>query len=86
MRNYTNEIDILMNSITALHEAMVKKLKADEMVWQILTIIKDSFLIKSIRNDYRYNHRLNLANAGEIMNLAEQFVNKSPEANFKNWL
>ncbi len=86
MRNDTNEIDILMNSITALHEAMVKKLKADEMVWQILTIIKDSFLIKSIRNDYRYNHRLNLANAGEIMNLAEQFVNKSPEANFKNWL
>jgi len=86
IRNNSPEIDTIMNSITALRESMDKKLKADEMVWHILAMLKDSILVKSIRTDYRYTQRLNLANAGEIMNLAEQFVNKDPEAQFGDWL
>jgi len=84
--NESPEIDSIVNSITALQESLDKTLKADEMVWEILSAIKDSHLVRSIRNEYRYVHRLNLANAGEIMNLAEQFVNKDPDAELRDWL
>ncbi len=84
--NESAEISSIMDSVTALQKSLDKKMKADEMVWHILTILKDSRLVKDIRNEYRYAQRLSLANAGEILNLAEQFVNKDPDAELGNWL
>ena len=65
---------------------MDKKIKVDEIIWKILTVLKHSNQIKDIRNKYRYAQRLNLTNAGEILNLAEQFVNKDTHASLLDWL
>jgi DNA helicase-2/ATP-dependent DNA helicase PcrA len=82
----SKEITFVMHSFETLQESLRKKLKADEMVWEILTALKKTHLMTSMRMAYRYSQRLNLANAGEILNLAEQFVNKDPNASFSNWL
>ena len=76
----------VLDSIRSLQNSLEKKLKADEMVWEILTVLKASDMVTAIRTQYRYAQRLNLANAGEILNLAEQFVNKDPDANLNDWL
>ena len=82
----SSEIGTVLNSIASLQKSLDKKLKADEMVWQILNILKASPLVTDMRTLYRYAQRLNLANAGEILNLAEQFVNKDPVASLSDWL
>lgn len=82
----SKEITFVMQSFETLQKSLGKKLKADEMVWEILTVLKKSHLVTSMRMAYRYSQRLNLANSGEILNLAEQFVNKDPNASFSNWL
>ncbi|MEO2185257.1 MAG: ATP-dependent DNA helicase, partial [bacterium] len=82
----SKEITFVMHSFETLQESLRKKLKADYMVWEILTALKKTHLMISMRMAYRYSQRLNLANAGEILNLAEQFVNKDPNASFSNWL
>ena len=86
IKNESEEITQLLHSIDSIQQALDKKLKADEMVWQILTVLKQSSLVKTIRNNYRYAQRLNLANVGEILNLAEQFVNKDTNATLMDWL
>jgi len=86
MRTESVDIAGVLDSIGALQDSLGKKLKADEMVWEILTILKTSPLVTAIRTQYRYSQRLNLANSGEILNLAEQFVNKDPEARLNDWL
>ena len=82
----SSEIGTVLNSIASLQKSLDKKLKADEMVWKILNILKASPLVTDMRTQYRYAQRLNLANAGEILNLAEQFVNKDPVASLSDWL
>ena len=84
--NHSSEIDFIVNSIKVLQDSMNKKINIDEIIWKILTILKDSNEIKDIRNNYRYAQRLNLTNAGEILNLAEQFVNKDSNATLLDWL
>jgi len=84
--NHSSEIDSVINSINILQESMDKKIKVDEIIWKILSVIKNSSQIKDIRNKYRYAQRLNLTNAGEILNLAEQFVNKDGNASLLDWL
>ena len=79
-------IAFVLESISTLNESLDKTLKADEMVWKILTVLKSSSLIGAMRNQYRYTHRLNLTNAGEILNLSEEFVNKDPEGDLSKWL
>ena len=84
--NHSSEIDSIINSINILQRSMDKKIKVDEIIWKILTVLKHSNQIKDIRNKYRYAQRLNLTNAGEILNLAEQFVNKDTHASLLDWL
>ncbi len=86
IRTESADIAVMMDTILSLQKSMGKKLKADEMVWQILNILKASPLVTAMRTQYRYAQRLNLANAGEILNLAEQFVNKDPDASLGDWL
>jgi len=75
-----------IDSIKYLKQALGQNRKADEMVWAILHMLKDWPLLKDMRNAYRYRERLNLANAGEILNLAEEFVNMNPDGQLSNWL
>ena len=80
------ELQNIINSLTTLHRSLEKKLKVDEIVWNILTVLKNSSLIKDVRNKYRYAQRINLTNAGELLNLAEQFANKKINASLQEWL
>ena len=86
VKNESQEIVSILNTIKILKESLNKRLKSDEIVWQIISLLKESNLIKSIRSEYGYNQRLNIANLGEILNLSEQFVNKDPDARFNNWI
>jgi len=85
-KNESTKIRSILDTMNTLIGALDKKLKADEMVWEILCALKDSKLVDSIRNKYRYSQRLNIANTGEILNIAEQFVNKDSNGELKNWL
>ena len=72
-----------LENMLASYENLIDKLKqkqnAAEMVWAIMTVLKETELMKDMRNAYRYRERLNLANMGKLLNLAEQFVNQRPE-------
>ena len=82
----STDIGFVLKSLSTLQKAHNKTLKADEMVWQILKVLKSSPFIKDLRSKYRYTHRLNLANAGKILDLAEKFVNKDPRGELNKWL
>ena len=82
----SNHILFVIESISNLQIAYQKTLKADEMVWEILKTLKHSPLVKNLRSHYRHSHRLNLANAGKILDIAEKFVNKNPNGNLNNWI
>ena len=82
----STDIGFLLKSLSTLQKAHNKTLKADEMVWQILKVLNSSPFIKDLRSEYRYTHRLNLANAGKILDLAEKFVNKDPRGELNKWL
>ena len=82
----STDIGFVLKSLSTLQKAHNKTLKADEMVWQILKVLKSSPFIKDLRSEYRYTHRLNLANAGKILDLAEKFVNKDPRGELNKWL
>ena len=86
LQAYSTDIGFLLKSLSTLQKAHNKTLKADEMVWQILKVLKSSPFIKDLRSEYRYTHRLNLANAGKILDLAEKFVNKDPRGELNKWL
>ena len=66
----SNHILFVIESISNLQIAYQKTLKADEMVWEILKTLKHSPLVKNLRSHYRHSHRLNLANAGKILDLS----------------
>ena len=76
----------MIETISKLQIAYQKTLKADEMVWEVLKTLKHSPLVKNLRSHYRHSHRLNLANAGKILDIAEKFVNKNPNGNLNNWI
>ena len=82
----STDIGFVLKSLSTLQKAHNKTLKADEMVWQIFKVLKSSPFIKDLRSEYRYTHRLNLANAGKILDLAEKFVNKDPRGELNKWL
>ena len=95
--NIKNNIDDLPNSkslenMLASYENLIEKLKqkqnAAEMVWAIMTVLKETELMKDMRNAYRHRERLNLANMGKLLNLAEQFVNLRPDGgqSLEKWL
>ncbi|MDP6789682.1 MAG: ATP-dependent DNA helicase [Candidatus Marinimicrobia bacterium] len=85
MRSESKSIGPLLDSIASLRSEN-KKMKADEMVWEILKELKHSYMVSKMRNSYRYAQRLNLANTGEILNIAEEFVNKDTDAPLEEWL
>ena len=86
LQAHSTDIGFVLKSLSTLQKAHNKTLKADEMVWQILKVLKSSPFIKDLRSEYRYTHRLNLANAGKILDLAEKFVNKDPRGELNKWL
>lgn len=85
-RNESVELRKLLDALTSLKHSLDQNRKADEMVWEILNVIKNSPLLTAMRNKYRYRERLNLANTGEILNIAEQFVNTDLGGQLGDWL
>ena len=63
-----------------------KKQRADEIVWDILTHLKDSDEIQYLRKRYRYKQRLNLANMAKLMLIAERFNAIEENSTLKSWL
>jgi len=86
IKSESKDITFVMESLSTLQKAYDKTMKADEMVWEILKVLKYSPLLKNLRNQYRHSHRLNLANTGKILDLAEKFVNKNPNGKLNKWL
>ena len=86
LQSDSTDIAFVLKSFSTLQKSHNKTLKADEMVWQILKVLKSSPFIKALRSQYRYSHRLNLANAGKVLDLAEKFVNKDPNGELNKWL
>ncbi len=82
----SKQVKSIIRSLDNLKRLLAKNPKVDEIIWEILTQLKDSSLVKTIRNKYTYSQRLNLTNTGELLNLAEQFINKDPNSNLKDWL
>ena len=85
-RNESVELRILFVALASLKHSLDQNRKADEMAWEILNVIKNSPLLTAMRNKYRYRERLNLANTGEILNIAEQFVNTDLGGQLGDWL
>ena len=85
-RNESVELRNLLDALTFLKHSLDQNRKADEMAWEILNVIKNSPLLTAMRNKYRYRERLNLANTGEILNIAEQFVNTDLGGQLGDWL
>ncbi len=68
-----------------MHE-LKKHKKADEMFWTILELLKQTKALKTIRHNYRYKDRLNLANLGELMSIAESFSTREKCPSLEAWL
>jgi len=85
-RNESSELRKLLDALASLKHSLDQNRKADEMAWEILNVIKNSPLLTAMRNKYRYSERLNLANTGEILNIAEQFVNTDLGGQLGDWL
>lgn len=69
------KITQILNSRLSLLKKLEKNLHASEMVWAILKVLKQTEIMAEMRRSYRYRERLNLANLGELMSIAEQFKN-----------
>ena len=86
IKSKSKDISFVIESLSILQKAHDKTIKADEMVWEILKVLKYSTLLKSLRKKYQHTHRLNLANTGKILDLAEKFVNKNPNGKLNKWI
>ena len=84
----SEQITQILDSRTFLLKELGKKLPAGEMVWAILKVLKQTELMTAMRRNYRYRERLNLANMGELLNMAEQFANarSKEEGSLSDWL
>ncbi len=71
---------------TKLEKAHGQHRKADEMVWTILEVVKDTEPLRNSRHNYRYRERLNLANLGELMSIAEIFATREDDPSLEAWL
>lgn len=69
--------------IDKLRHELKQNRRADEMVWEILKITD---MLKPTRHNYRYRHRLALANVGHIMTLAESFSLREESKTLDRWL
>ena len=63
-----------------------QKPKPDEMVWAILSILKQTPRLQQLRTNYRYQDRLNLANMARIMSMAERFTTIETNPSLGSWL
>ena len=81
-----NEIDHIIEVLINLKKDLNKRMRPDEMVWNILANLKSSKRVKGMRSEYEYEQKINLSNAGEILNLAEKFNNKNPDSRLDQWL
>jgi len=83
----SEQITHILDFRSSLLKDLGKKLPAGEMVWAILKVLKQTELMAAMRRNYRYRERLNLANMGELLNMAEQFANARPKENLlSDWL
>ena len=69
-----------------LLDTLRKNTRPDEMVWAILSILKQTPRLQQLRINYRYQERLNLANMAWIMSLAERFTTINTEPSLGSWL
>ena len=63
-----------------------QKQNPDEILWDILTHLKDTTEIQHLRKSYRYKQRLNLANMAKLMLIAERFNAIEEKPSLKSWL
>ena len=84
----SEQIIQILNSQSSLLKDLCKKLPAGEMVWAIMKELKQTKLMTAMRRNYRYRERLNLANMGELLNMAEQFANtrSNEKSSLSDWL
>ena len=55
-----------------LLDTLKQKPGPDEMVWAILSILKQTPRLQQLRTNYRYQDRLNLANMAQIMSFIQE--------------
>ena len=76
----------ILSAREKLLDALRQKPGPDEMVWTILSILKQTPRLQQLRSNYRYRERLNLANMARIMSLAERFTTIETEPSLSSWL
>ncbi len=72
-----------LEKIEVLRRELKQNRPADEMVWEILSVTD---LLKHVRRNYRYAHRLALANVGHLLSLAESFSLREDPKTVDRWL
>ena len=70
----------------SLLDTLKQKPGPDEMVWAILSILKQTPRLEQLRTNYRYQDRLNLVNMARIMSLAERFTTIETTPSLGSWL
>jgi len=73
----------ILEIVKKLRQELFQYRQADEMVWEILKLTD---LLHETRNNYRYSHRLTLANIGHLMTLAESFSIREDKKTLDRWL
>ncbi len=76
-------IESILETMKALRSKLKKQYTPTEIVWEILD---RADLLAECRHDYRYVDRLNLINVGRVLILADQFHDRHPDSDFKDWL
>ena len=79
-------ISWVLSAREKLLDTLRQKPGPDEMVWAILSILKQTPRLQKLRTNYRYQDRLNLANMGRIMSLAERFTTIETKPSLGSWL
>jgi DNA helicase-2/ATP-dependent DNA helicase PcrA len=79
-------ISWVLSAREKLLDTLRQKPGPDEMVWAILSILKQTPRLQQLRTNYRYQDRLNLANMGRIMSLAERFTTIETKPSLGSWL
>ena len=79
-------IEKILFSIDNLKRLINKNFKVDEIIWEMLSELKDTRPLISARRKYNYIQRLNIANTGEILNIAGNFLKNNPTAKIRDWL
>ena len=79
-------ISWVLSAREKLLDTLRKKPGPDELVWTILSILKQTPRLQQLRTNYRYHERLNLTNMAQIMLLAERFTTIEIDPSLDSWL